>query len=92
MLQYGLKDCRDFISVTDKIIKSSKDLKTKPEKIKNLEGKFVIGDPGILNGVTGILVIDDVYEQGATAEVILDLINNIAPNIPKYFLSVAYLD
>ena len=88
----GLKNCKDFISVTNKAIKPSKDLKTKPEKIANLQGKFVIGDAGILNGVTGILVIDDVYEQGATAEVILELINDIAPNMPKYFLSVAYLD
>ena len=87
-----MKNCKDFISVTDKEIKPSKDLKTKPEKIANLEGKFVIGDAGILNGITGILVIDDVYEQGATAEVILELINDIAPNMPKYFLSVAYLD
>jgi predicted amidophosphoribosyltransferase len=90
--RYGLKNCKDFISVTNKVIKSSKDLKTKPEKIANLQGKFVIGDADILNGVTGILVIDDVYEQGATAEVILELINDIAPNMPKYFLSVAYLD
>jgi predicted amidophosphoribosyltransferase len=90
--RYGLKNCKDFINVTNKAIKPSKDLKTKPEKIANLQGKFVIGDAGILNGVTGILVIDDVYEQGATAEVILELINDIAPNVPKYFLSVAYLD
>lgn len=88
----GLKDCKDFINVTNKAIKPSKDLKTKPEKIANLQGKFEIGDAGILNGITGILVIDDVYEQGATAEVILELINDIAPNVPKYFLSVAYLD
>ena len=90
--RYGLKDCKDFINVTNKAIKPSKDLKTKPEKIANLQGKFEIGDAGILNGITGILVIDDVYEQGATAEVILELINDIAPNVPKYFLSVAYLD
>jgi predicted amidophosphoribosyltransferase len=90
--RYGLKNCKDFINVTNKAIKPSKDLKTKPEKIANLQGKFVIGNAGILNGVTGILVIDDVYEQGATAEVILELINDIAPNVPKYFLSVAYLD
>lgn len=89
---YGLKNCKDFISVTDKIIQPSKELKTKPEKIQNLEGKFIASDPRILDGVTGILVIDDVYEQGATAEVILNLINSFAPDMPKYFLSVAYLD
>lgn len=89
---YGLKNCKDFISVTDKVIQPSKELKTKPEKMQNLEGKFIVSDPRILDGVTGILVIDDVYEQGATAEVILNLINSFAPDLPKYFLSVAYLD
>lgn len=88
----GLKNCQELINVTNKEILPSKNLKTKPEKIKNLEGKFIIGDSNCLNGVTGILVIDDVYEQGATAEVLLQVINTIAPNLPKYFLSIAYLD
>ena len=90
--KYSLKNCQELIDVTNKKISPSKDLKTKPEKIENLEGKFIIGDSSYLNGVTGILVIDDVYEQGATAEVILQVINKIAPDLPKYFLSIAYLD
>lgn len=89
---HGLIDCKKFIEVTDKDIKPSKELKTKPEKIANLEGKFIVGDPRALNGVTGLLVIDDVYEQGATADVILNIINLVSPDIPKYFLAMAYLD
>lgn len=90
--KYGLKNCRELLKVSNKKILPSKNLKTKPEKINNLEGKFLIGDSSYLDGVTGILVIDDVYEQGATAEVILNVINTVAPNLPKYFLSIAYLD
>jgi adenine/guanine phosphoribosyltransferase-like PRPP-binding protein len=40
--------------------------------------------------LTGILVIDDVYKTGATAKRVLDIINSVAPDIPKYFLSVSF--
>jgi predicted amidophosphoribosyltransferase len=88
----GLVNYRDLVRVTD--------IKFEEEKLKNianfdkkkntLKDKFVLGEANNIERLTGILVIDDVYKTGATAKRVLDIINSVAPDIPKYFLSVSF--
>jgi adenine/guanine phosphoribosyltransferase-like PRPP-binding protein len=76
------------------------EVKFEEEKLKNitnfdtkedtLRELFVLGDTKNIEHLTGILIIDDVYKTGATARRVLDIINSIAPKVPKYFLSVSF--
>jgi predicted amidophosphoribosyltransferase len=88
----GLINYKDLVKVTE--------IKFEEEKLKNiadfnkkqntLKNKFVLGDTKNIEHLKGILVIDDVYKTGATARRVLDIINSVAPEIPKYFLSVSF--
>ena len=86
----GLINFKDLIKVAE--------IKFEEEKLKNianfdkkentLKDLFMLGETKNIEQLTGILVIDDVYKTGATARRVLDIINSVAPDIPKYFLSV----
>jgi hypothetical protein len=59
-------------------------------KEDTLKDLFVLGDTKNIEHLTGILIIDDVYKTVATARRVLDIINSVAPEVPKYFLSVSF--
>ena len=70
-----------------KQIKNITNFDTKEDTLKDL---FVLGDTKNIEHLTGVLIIDDVYKTGATARRVLDIINSVAPAVPKYFLSVSF--
>jgi predicted amidophosphoribosyltransferase len=89
----GLINCKNFINVVEKVKfdeENLKNIKDFDKKENILEKKFILGDAKNIEHLTGILVIDDVYKTGATARRVLDIINSIAPEVPKYFLSVSF--
>jgi predicted amidophosphoribosyltransferase len=88
----GLINYKDLVKVTEikfeeQKLKNIADFSKKENTLKN---KFVLGDTKNIEHLKGILVIDDVYKTGATARRVLDIINSVAPEIPKYFLSVSF--
>ena len=68
-------------------LKNIANFDTKEDTLKDL---FVLGDTKNIEHLTGVLIIDDVYKTGATARRVLDIINSVAPDVPKYFLSVSF--
>lgn len=83
---------KDIIQVTDAKIEEGKTQNihgfvNKAEKLKN---KLTLGKTKGFGSIQGVLVIDDVYQTGATARRILEILNQIVPNVPKYFLAVAF--
>lgn len=87
-----LINLKSFVQVTDIEIPKgkTKNIRDFNEKEEALRKKFILGDIKNIENSSGVLVIDDVYKTGATARRVLNIINSIAPNIPKYFLSVAF--
>jgi predicted amidophosphoribosyltransferase len=88
----GLINYKDLVKVTEvkfeeEKLKNITNFDTKEDTLKDL---FVLGDTKNIEHLTGILIIDDVYKTGATARRVLDIINSIAPEVPKYFLSVSF--
>jgi hypothetical protein len=88
----GLTNYRDLIKVTDfefeeQKLKNISDFEKKEIILKN---KFVLGETKNFKNLKGILVIDDVYKTGATARRVLNIVNSVAPDIPKYFLTVSF--
>lgn len=88
----GLIYLKDLIHVTEVAIPGGKtqNISGFNRKIEVLRNKFVLGKNKEINSARGLLVIDDVYQTGATASRILEILNQIAPNVPKYFLAVAF--
>jgi hypothetical protein len=88
----GLIYLKDLIHVTDAEIPGGKtqNISGFNRKIEALRDKFVLGKNKEIRSARGLLVIDDVYQTGATARRILEILNQIAPNVPKYFLAVAF--
>lgn len=88
----ALINLKDLITVTSETFDEGhlKNITSFAKKEDILKKKFVLGDAKLLENVTGILVIDDVYKTGGTARRALNIINMVAPDIPKYFLSVSF--
>ena len=88
----GLVNYKDLVKVTEvkfeeEKLKNIANFDTKEDTLKDL---FVLGDTKNIEHLTGVLIIDDVYKTGATARRVLDIINSVAPDVPKYFLSVSF--
>ena len=88
----GLMNYKDLVKVKaikfeERKLKNIANFGTKVDTLKDL---FILGDTKNIEHLRGILVIDDVYKTGATARRVLEIINSVAPEVPKYFLSVSF--
>ena len=88
---HGLINLASALKVGDGIHKQTKNLAGFSARAENRRKDYFINDSSLLAQTTGILFIDDVYDTGATMKVCAELINGIRPDIPKYFLTVAYI-
>jgi len=70
---------------------ATKNIELKLRK-QNLSNAFKLVDASKLKAAQGILLVDDVYESGATLHKCVSLINEEVPHIKKFFLTVTYLD
>ena len=88
----GLINFQDLVKVKEIKIEEGKlsNITNFDKKEDTLKDLFVLGDTKNIEQLTGVLIIDDVYKTGATARRVLDIINSVAPEIPKYFLSVSF--
>ncbi len=87
----GFMNGRESIQVTNESVTAGKNLHDYKEKKDSAKRKLILGDTSVLRKARGVLVLDDVYETGATASQVLELVNSVAPDIPKYFLSISFV-
>ena len=88
----GLINFQDLVKVKEIKIEEGKlsNITNFDKKEDTLKKLFGLGDTKNIEHLTGVLIIDDVYKTGATARRVLDIINSVAPDVPKYFLSVSF--
>ena len=88
----GLINFQDLVKVKEIKIEEGKlsNIPNFDKKEDTLKDLFVLGDTKNIEHLTGVLIIDDVYKTGATARRVLDIINSVAPEVQKYFLSVSF--
>ena len=87
----NLIDMSGAIHVKEKDRIATKNIPGFQQRLKSVRARFEHGDLSKLADIKGILLIDDIYETGATLRTTVELLNKIVPSIPKYFLTVAYL-
>ena len=87
----GLLNLQTTLKVGEGTHIASKNLDGFTARSENRRKDYLIGDASLLTQSKGILFIDDVYDTGATMRVCAELINAIRPELPKYFLTVAYI-
>jgi predicted amidophosphoribosyltransferase len=87
----GLLNLASALKVGDGLHMQTKNLVGFSARVENRRKDYSIDDSSLLFQTNGILFIDDVYDTGATMKVCAELINGIRPDIPKYFLTVAYI-
>lgn len=89
---FGFRHISKAILVKQKGIEAAKNLDGFQNRLKSSGAKLGLGDIEDLIDSKGILLIDDVYGTGATLRTAAQLLNKAIPHVPKYFLTVAYLD
>ena len=87
----GLLNLASTLKVGDGTHLQTKNLAGFSARAENRRKDYFVDDSSLLYQANGILFIDDVYDTGATMKVCAELINGIRPDIPKYFLTVAYI-
>ena len=91
LAQQGFKHARDTVHVKDKGRVATKNIPGIQERLKSVGARYELGKPYDLKNATGLLLIDDIYETGATLRTTVEILNEVVPNIPKYFLAISYI-
>jgi adenine/guanine phosphoribosyltransferase-like PRPP-binding protein len=89
--QKGFYEAIDSVHVKEKGRVATKNIPGFQERIKSVGARFELGRTDVLADAKGLLLIDDIYETGATLRTTVNILNEIVPAIPKYFLTVAYI-
>jgi predicted amidophosphoribosyltransferase len=61
-------------------------------RLKSVGARYELGKSQDLQSATGLLLIDDIYETGATLRTTVEILNEVVPSIPKYFLTISYIN
>lgn len=85
----GIEDISDCLRKT-RGLPSMKSLSGKQRSIE-LAGAYEFIQPQNTQDISGILILDDVLDTGATSREIASVLRTTLPAIPRYYLSVTYL-
>ncbi len=88
----GFHQAKNTVHVKDKGRVATKNIPGLQERLKSIDSRYELGMTHDLLKASGLLLIDDIYETGATLRTTVKLLNEVVPSIPKYFLTVAYID
>jgi predicted amidophosphoribosyltransferase len=88
----GFHQAIDTVHVKDQGRVATKNIPGLQERLKSIGTRYELGMPKDLLNAKGLLLIDDIYETGATLRTTVEILNEIVPSIPKYFLTIAYIN
>jgi predicted amidophosphoribosyltransferase len=92
LVQKGFYEAIDTVHVKDKGQVATKNIPGLQERLKSVGARYELGKANNLQNAKGLLLIDDIYETGATLRTTVEILNEVVPAIPKYFLTVAYIN
>jgi predicted amidophosphoribosyltransferase len=92
LVQKGFNEAIDTVHVKDKGRVATKNIPGLQERLKSVGARYELGRSNDLQNAKGLLLIDDIYETGATLRTTVEILNEVVPDIPKYFLTVTYIN
>ena len=92
LVNKGFHQAIDTVHVKDKGRVATKNIPGLQERLKSIGARYELGLANDLLNAKGLLLIDDIYETGATLRTTVEILNEIVPSIPKYFLTIAYIN
>ena len=92
LVENGFKEAIGAVYVKDKGRIATKNISGFQERLKSVGARYELGKSNDLQSAKGLLLIDDIYETGATLRATVDILNEVVPGIPKYFLTVTYIN
>jgi predicted amidophosphoribosyltransferase len=92
LVENGFKEAIGAVYVKDKGRIATKNISGLQERLKSVGARYELGKSNDLQSAKGLLLIDDIYETGATLRATVDILNEVVPGIPKYFLTVTYIN
>ncbi len=87
----GMNAATGTIKVDNRGHISTKNIPGLQGRLKSVGTRYGIGSLSEVRSARGLLLIDDVYDTGATLRTTVSLLNQVVPEIPKYFLTIAYI-
>jgi predicted amidophosphoribosyltransferase len=88
---YGLNIVKDAIYAKSEGNVATKNISGYQPRLKSIESRYEAGSNKEIKNAQRILVVDDIYDTGATLRTTVQLLNRLAPNVPKHFLVIAYI-
>jgi predicted amidophosphoribosyltransferase len=89
--QSGVFVAKNTVYVKSRTTEPTKNIVGMKKRLKSVETNYELGETIHLRKAKGLLLIDDIYETGATLRTTVALLNQVVPDIPKYFLTIAYI-
>ena len=92
LVKSGFKQASDAVHVKNKGRVATKNIPGLQARLKSVGTRYELGNSKDLYSATGLLLIDDIYETGATLRTTVEILNEVVPSIPKYFLTITYIN
>jgi predicted amidophosphoribosyltransferase len=92
LVKKGFKEAVGAVHVKETGRVATKNIPGLQERLKSVGARYELGRPNDLQNARGLLLVDDIYETGATLRSTVEILNQVVPSIPKYFLTVTYIN
>ncbi|CAN2210288.1 Phosphoribosyltransferase domain [Candidatus Nanopelagicaceae bacterium] len=92
LVQGGFQEAVGSVHVKEKGRAATKNIPGLQARLKSVGARYELGSLGNLQNAKGLLLIDDIYQTGATLRTTVEILNAVVPAIPKYFLTVTYIN
>ena len=92
LVQEGFQEAVGSVHVKEKGRAATKNIPGLQARLKSVGARYELGSLGNLQNAKGLLLIDDIYQTGATLRTTVEILNAVVPAIPKYFLTVTYIN
>jgi len=92
LVKKGFQEAIGTVHVKNTGRVATKNIPGLQERLKSVGARYELGRSNDLQNAKGLLLVDDIYETGATLRTTVEILNQVVPAIPKYFLTVTYIN